>query len=421
MAVRQYIGARYVPKYAGDWDSTKDYEPLTIVTDANGNSFTSLKDVPAGTELSDRSYWIQTSSFSGAIDQLRRDVYDLQSTDVIQNEKIADLEEKVSGEKYAVWCGDSYIEAQSLETAGIQDWQTKRLSYLVSQKLGLVEKNFAKGGTGFVPYQSTVDYLQQIGQAVNTMTATEKRNTELVVFGGSRNDCGHFPDMSAAVYRGHIRNALVVAKNNFPNAKIVVIPMLSNSAPLDDIYTSFYSRNIQALYMIEPSESVGNVRIIEGSFRWNAGKENMMLSDRAHWNAEGHNYMANICASAIGGGDHSVNYKYDITALQNATGSVKINRMDDIILVYLDMTLQNDVARGTKFLNVALANDVPLTSGRDVRVPIANRNVAGNQATVGFAFIFDLVSRDNKIDMTAYTNIPAGSYDCVFMLPVAQT
>lgn len=74
MAVRQYIGARYVPLYAGDWDATKNYEPLTIVTDANSNSFTSLKDVPAGTALIDRDYWIQTSSFSGAVDTLTRRV-----------------------------------------------------------------------------------------------------------------------------------------------------------------------------------------------------------------------------------------------------------------------------------------------------------------------------------------------------------
>ena len=31
MAVRQYIGARYVPKLDGEWSSEKVYEPLTIV------------------------------------------------------------------------------------------------------------------------------------------------------------------------------------------------------------------------------------------------------------------------------------------------------------------------------------------------------------------------------------------------------
>ena len=66
MAYRQYIGARYVPLYAGHWDSTRNYEPLTIVDDANGNSYTSKKDVPAGTALSNTDYWVQTSSFSGA-------------------------------------------------------------------------------------------------------------------------------------------------------------------------------------------------------------------------------------------------------------------------------------------------------------------------------------------------------------------
>lgn len=79
MAVRQYIGARYVPLYVGDWDATRNYEPLSIVTDANGNSFTSLKDVPAGTQLTNRNYWIQTSSFSGAVDQLTRRVNSIEN------------------------------------------------------------------------------------------------------------------------------------------------------------------------------------------------------------------------------------------------------------------------------------------------------------------------------------------------------
>lgn len=97
MAVRQYIGARYVPLYAGDWDATKNYEPLTIVTDANGNSFTSLKDVPAGTALTDRNYWIQTSSFSGAVDVLRRDVNTLQDDVSALQTDVSGLQTNVSG------------------------------------------------------------------------------------------------------------------------------------------------------------------------------------------------------------------------------------------------------------------------------------------------------------------------------------
>lgn len=95
MAVRQYIGARYVPLYAGDWDATRNYEPLTIVTDANGNSFTSLKDVPAGTALTDRNYWIQTSSFSGAVDSLQRRVNSVESD-------VSTLQSDVSGAQTSI-------------------------------------------------------------------------------------------------------------------------------------------------------------------------------------------------------------------------------------------------------------------------------------------------------------------------------
>ena len=97
MAVRQYIGARYVPLYVGDWDQTRNYEPLSIVTDANGNSFTSLKDVPAGTALTDREYWIQTSSFSGAVDQLQRRMNNAE--DEIENieENVSEIGTRIDG------------------------------------------------------------------------------------------------------------------------------------------------------------------------------------------------------------------------------------------------------------------------------------------------------------------------------------
>ena len=45
---RQYIGARYVPKFADPviWNKALSYEAMTIVTYL-GNSFTSKKPVPA--------------------------------------------------------------------------------------------------------------------------------------------------------------------------------------------------------------------------------------------------------------------------------------------------------------------------------------------------------------------------------------
>lgn len=148
MAVRQYIGARYVPLYAGDWDATKNYEPLTIVTDANGNSFTSLKDVPAGTALTDRDYWIQTSSFSAAVDALQRRMNDAESdistaqSDIsgLQTD-VTDLNDKVDKLKLnkntVVLIGDSWFSNIPSIPAYIQN------------HYDCILKNYSVAGTGF--------------------------------------------------------------------------------------------------------------------------------------------------------------------------------------------------------------------------------------------------------------------------------
>lgn len=75
MTVRQYTGARYVPVFADpiDWDSTKTYEPLTIVY-YQGNSFTSRQAVPAGIDITNSTYWAQTGNYNAQIEQYRTEV-----------------------------------------------------------------------------------------------------------------------------------------------------------------------------------------------------------------------------------------------------------------------------------------------------------------------------------------------------------
>lgn len=75
MAVTQYIGARYVPIFADplQWDSTKTYEPLTIVYNG-GNSYTSRQYVPAGIQIDDDSYWALTGNYNAQIELYRAEV-----------------------------------------------------------------------------------------------------------------------------------------------------------------------------------------------------------------------------------------------------------------------------------------------------------------------------------------------------------
>lgn len=67
MSVREYVGARYVPKFADpiDWQSDTSYEALTIVT-YNKSSYTSKIPVPAtvGNPAQNGEYWVLTGNYN---------------------------------------------------------------------------------------------------------------------------------------------------------------------------------------------------------------------------------------------------------------------------------------------------------------------------------------------------------------------
>ena len=74
----QYIGARYVPKFDGDYDATKTYEPLTVVN-YNGSSYTSKKIVPAGILPTNSDYWAETGLYNGQIAALSERVDNIEN------------------------------------------------------------------------------------------------------------------------------------------------------------------------------------------------------------------------------------------------------------------------------------------------------------------------------------------------------
>lgn len=79
MATRQYIGARYVPILDGDWDNTKEYDPLTIVSYL-GNSYTSRTFIPAGIDINNTTYWALTGNYNAQVEAYRQEVEQLSET-----------------------------------------------------------------------------------------------------------------------------------------------------------------------------------------------------------------------------------------------------------------------------------------------------------------------------------------------------
>lgn len=95
MAVREYVGARYVPKFADpvEWQENTAYEGLTIVT-YNNTSYTSKKPVPAtvGTPKNNSEYWAKTGDYNAQVEQYRQDI----AKAVDEVEDIKDDVQKVS-------------------------------------------------------------------------------------------------------------------------------------------------------------------------------------------------------------------------------------------------------------------------------------------------------------------------------------
>ena len=98
MSVREYIGARYVPLFADpiDWDSTKTYEPLTVVYN-QGSSYTSRQYVPAGIDISNDTYWARTGNYNAQIEQYRSEVATFDNRITTNETNITDLQNATVG------------------------------------------------------------------------------------------------------------------------------------------------------------------------------------------------------------------------------------------------------------------------------------------------------------------------------------
>lgn len=111
MANNVYIGSRYVPIFDGTWNASKVYEPLTIVEYGN-SSYTSKRQVPAGTLPTNTTYWALTGNYNGLIAALQNDV--AQNT-----QDIEDIQNTISEKTEIVVFGDSWAHSgtSQLQTA----------------------------------------------------------------------------------------------------------------------------------------------------------------------------------------------------------------------------------------------------------------------------------------------------------------
>ena len=94
--MRQYIGARYVPKFMGTYDATQIYEALSVVDNGFGTSYISKVPTPANTPLTDTNYWAIYGASSGAIINLQNQIDNIENNEIPGiNSDIQDVDNKV--------------------------------------------------------------------------------------------------------------------------------------------------------------------------------------------------------------------------------------------------------------------------------------------------------------------------------------
>lgn len=226
MAIREYIGARYVPRFMGTYDVTQIYDALDVVDNGFGTSYISRKTVPAGTPLTDTEYWAIYGATSGAIIQLQNDV--------------AALQNLLSGRKF-ILLGDSFgygITPPSYDSTNGVGW-IKQFEQTVGQYCDVYYANVSvlPGVAGFA---SSLTFLTMLQSLESTITDPDSI-TDIVVMGGT-NDVSQNGVTSAAIISA-IETFMDYCRARYPYAHVKIgilssriTEMYQNSAKPIDSY-----------------------------------------------------------------------------------------------------------------------------------------------------------------------------------------
>lgn len=178
MTVRQYIGARYVPKFfenpnnTSEWLPNVIYEPLTIVT-YGANSYTSKKTVPAsiGNPADNPIYWVATANFNAYIEELQSQIDNINNDVEDLDGRIDDLEEKTG--TFALYVGNSYA-------TGVDEVANNGIFYRTKQLFDDALL-LSRGGVGFTDYDGEhKTFLEMVQEDLST-SFDKSKVTHIVV------------------------------------------------------------------------------------------------------------------------------------------------------------------------------------------------------------------------------------------------
>lgn len=289
MATRQYIGARYVPKFADpiDWNSDTSYEPLTIVNYLGG-SYTSKKAVPAGVVPTNTDYWVATGNYNAQVEEYRQEV-----------EACVDKVSTFTGER-VILIGDSY----AIRPNTTEGWGKKVVDYL-----GIASGNHYDI---FVEQSGFCRSASFLGNLTAESANIPDHDTigRIIVIGGYNDFTYSKSEIVTA-----IGTFMTYCKSEYPNAKVVV------GCCACDKGTQSYASNILLRSIEGYRECVvyGAEYInLEGVLHNTA----FLGEDNIHPTATGGTALAKAIANALQGGNSYSEYNFrQMSTAEGFTGN----------------------------------------------------------------------------------------------------
>lgn len=250
----QYVGARYVPKFADpvEWNLESAYEPLTIVT-FQGSTYTSKMAVPKNTSINDTQYWAktadynaQTSALAEQVTQYQTQVTELSGT-VSDNIKAQDtvnktLQNEIQSNVTAInninplYNKRIHIFGDSISDSNV--YKNNWVTLLKNNNPNTTILNHANTGATIAATSTNSTYYQVYNQSTDN-------NANYVIWFAGINDYlqlvnpGNWSS-DITTFAGSLKATSNLIISKFPNAVVIVI------APLD-ISSSYVRKQVKEL------------------------------------------------------------------------------------------------------------------------------------------------------------------------------
>lgn len=204
--VSQYVGARYVPLFAEplDWDSKREYEPLTIVL-YKGASYTSRQYVPSGIDISNEQFWVVTGNYNAQVEQYRRETKEV-------SDKYDTVVKNASDALALAQTNESNIAVNAAKLAGTSD---SGLKTLITNEIERAKSNEASikqtADSNSAAVQTLNENVGNLTGTVNTLSNTVNEQVPIIAKNTASNN-KHEQQLAASADSG----LLTLINSKFP-------------------------------------------------------------------------------------------------------------------------------------------------------------------------------------------------------------